>query len=287
MADRASAQAAVDPRLTPARPDLAAKHLTGRVQAARFVEGEEREVIEPLAPLRRTPSPDATLDTEALKGERVTVYEIEEGWAWGQLASDGYVGFLPAGALGSPGAAPTHKVASLRTLVFPGPSIKLSPLEALPFAARIAIARTEPPFAVTASGGYVAARHLTPLDVNEIDLVAVAERFLGAPYLWGGKTSLGIDCSGLVQVAMTACGIACPRDADLQERTLGEPLPTDLRTLRRGDLLFWPGHVAVVRDADTLIHANGFHMAVALEPIMEAVARNRAAESEISSIRRI
>src|SRR5262245_29338513 len=225
MAEREGGQTALDPRLTPVRPDLAAKHLAGRVKAARFVDGEELEVIDPQAPLRRTPSPDAPLDTEALKGERVTVYEIEEGWAWGQLASDGYVGFMPAGALASPGAAPTHKVATLRTLVFPGPSIKLPPIEAFPFGARLAIARSEPPFAITAAGGYVAARHLAPLDARETDVVAVAERFLGAPYLWGGKTSLGVDCSGLVQVAMSACGIPCPRDSDMQERALGKALP--------------------------------------------------------------
>src|SRR3954471_18710135 len=123
---------ALDPRLTPARPDLAAKQLDGTVQAARFVDGDLREVIEPLAPVRRTPSPDAPLDTEALKGERVTVYEsTAEGWAWGQLVSDGYVGWPPANALASPRTAPTHKVAVPRTLVFPGPSIKTPPVEAL------------------------------------------------------------------------------------------------------------------------------------------------------------
>jgi|SRR5262245_35073556 len=289
MAEREGGQTALDPRLTPVRPDLAAKHLAGRVKAARFVDGEELEVIDPQAPLRRTPSPDAPLDTEALKGERVTVYEIEEGWAWGQLAADGYVGFMPAGALGSPGAVPTHKVASLRTLVFPGPSIKLPPIEALPFGSRLAIAHTEPPFAITASGGYVAARHVVPLDASEPDFVAVAERFLGTPYLWGGKTSLGIDCSGLVQVAMSACGIACPRDSDMQERALGTALaqPIDLTALRRGDLLFWPEHVAIARDPTTLIHANAFHMAVALEPLAEAVARIRSAGSELTGVRRI
>ena len=246
------------------------------------------EVVEPQAPLRHAPSPDAPLDTEALKGERVTVYETEEGWAHGRLETDGYVGYLPASALGPPGPAPTHKVAALRTLVFPGPSIKLPPLEALPLGARLAVARIEGPFAITASGGYVPARHLALPDAMESDFVAVAERFLGAPYLWGGKTSLGLDCSGLVQVALAACGVASPRDSHVQEQALGKLLAasTDISKLRRGDLLFWKGHVAIVRDEATLIHANAFHMAVAIEPIAEAITRIRAAGSDVTSVRR-
>ena len=280
---------ALDPRLTPARADIAAKHLEGKVEAARFVEGEPREVVEPQAPLRRAPSPEAPLDTEALKGERVTVYETtDEGWAWGQLESDGYVGWLPAGALRSPGPAPTHRVVALRTLAFPGPSIKLPPLEALPLGCRLAVARIETPFALTASGGFIPARHVAPLDTSESDFVAVAERFVGAPYLWGGKTSLGLDCSGLVQVALAACGIRCPRDSDMQEKALGQPVATaDLSDLRRGDLLFWKGHVAIVRDRATLLHANAFHMAVAAESLSEAIARIRAAGSEPTSVRRL
>ncbi len=161
--------------------------------------------------MRREPRPDAPLDTEALKGERVTVYETNaEGWAWGQLATDGYVGWLPANALAPPGAAPTHKVTALRTLVFPGPSFKLPPLEALPLGARVAVVRMHDRLAVTSSGSYVPAAHLAPIDVNEPDFVAVAERFLGVPYLWGGKTALGLDCSGLVQIALAACGVSCP-----------------------------------------------------------------------------
>jgi cell wall-associated NlpC family hydrolase len=246
------------------------------------------EVAEPQAPLRHAPSPDAPLATEALKGERVIVYETEEGWAHGRLETDGYVGYLPASALCPPGPAPTHKVATLRTLVFPGPSIKLPPLEALPLGARLAVARIDGPFAITASGGYLPARHLAPLDAMESDFVAVAERFLGAPYLWGGKTSLGLDCSGLVQVALAACGIASPRDSHVQENALGKPLAsaTDLSKLRRGDLLFWNGHVAIVRDEVALIHANAFHMAVAIEPTVEAIERIRAAGSEVTSLRR-
>jgi cell wall-associated NlpC family hydrolase len=281
---------APDPRLTPARADIAAKHLEGKVAAARFVEGEPREVAEPQAPLRRAPSPEAPLDTEALKGERVIVYETtDEGWAWGQLESDGYVGWLPAGALRTPGPAPTHRVVALRTLVFPGPSIKLPPLEALPLGGRLAIARLEAPFALTASGGCIPARHLAPLDASENDFVAVAERFAGVPYLWGGKTSLGLDCSGLVQVALAACGVPCPRDSDMQETALGKPLspPFDLSKLRRGDLIFWSGHIAIVRDPATLIHANAFHMAVALEPIAEAIGRIRARWGEVTSVRRL
>jgi cell wall-associated NlpC family hydrolase len=279
---------AFDPRLTPARADLAAKHLEGKVKAARYVEGRVYDVIEPQAPLRREPRPDASLDTEALKGERVTIYDVNgEGWAWGQLAADGYVGWLPENALAPPGAAPTNKVTALRTLVFPGPSIKLPPLEALPLSARLAIARIEDRMAVTPSGAYVPAAHLAPLDENESDFVAVAERFLGTPYLWGGKTALGLDCSGLVQVALTACGISCPRDSDMQEDALGTAVHADLSSLNRGDLVFWKGHVAIARDRSNLLHANAYHMAVAIEPIADAVIRIRNAGSEITSIRRI
>jgi hypothetical protein len=278
-----------DPRLTPARADLAARHLQGSVSAARFVDGIVREVVDPQAPLRRHPAPDAPLETEALHGERVTVYErTVEGWCWGQLEADGYVGWLPDNALGTADVAATHKVTALRTLVFPGPAIKLPPLMALPLGARLTVARVQGVFAVTQAGGFVPVTHLAPLDVMECDFVAVAERFLGTPYLWGGKTSFGLDCSALVQVALTACGVSCPRDSDMQEAALGAPVawPGD-RTLRRGDLVFWKGHVAIVRDAATLLHANAHHMAVVAEPMTEAIARIEAAGSEVTSVRRL
>ena len=276
----------LDPRITPARPDLAAAHLEGKVAAARFVTGETREVIDAQAPVRRAPTPDAEQMTEALMGERVTIYEFnEEGWAWGQLDADGYVGWLPSNALITSRIAATHAVTALRTLAFPGPSIKLPPLAAPPLGSRLAVLRMHERFAVT-DVGYVPAGHLAPLATSEKDFVAVAERFLGTPYLWGGKTNNGLDCSGLVQVALNACGIAAPRDSDMQERALGA-LVTSLSTLERGDLVFWKGHVAIVRDGSTFVHANGFHMAVAVEPIAACIARIRAAGSEVTSVRRI
>jgi len=278
---------AFDPRITPARADLAAEHLEGKVSAARFAQGRVMEVIEPQAPLRREPRPDTPLDTEALKGERVTIYDSNaEGYSWGQLAADNYVGWLPTNALAFAGPAPTHKVVALRTFAFPGPSIKLPPVEALPLGATLAVVRFADRMAVTASGVYVPAPHLVPVDEFEKDFVAVAERFLGVPYLWGGKTALGLDCSGLVQISLTACGISCPRDSDMQEAALGAPV-ADCANLKRGDLVFWKGHVAVVRDAESLLHANAFHMAVAIEPVAEAVTRIRAAGGEVSAVRRI
>jgi Bacterial dipeptidyl-peptidase Sh3 domain/NlpC/P60 family len=281
----------LDPRITPARRDLAAKHLAGVVQAERFVEGKPYEIASAQAPVRDAPSHEAELQTEALKGERVTIYDIgPEGWAWGQLAVDGYVGYLPASALGAPGPAATHKVTALRTFVYPGPSIKLPPLEALSFGCRLAIARQEEPFAITASGGHVPLFHLAPVETMEPDFVAVAERFLQTPYLWGGKTSLGLDCSGLVQLALAACGIPCPRDTDMQQQALGSALapPFDLGSLRRGDLVFWKGHVAIVRDGATLVDANASrHMAVAIEAIAPAITRIRAIAGEVTSVRRL
>ena len=279
-----------DPRLTPARADLAAKHLQGKVPAARYVEGRVLEVVAPTAPLRREPRPDAALDTEALEGERVTIYDAnEDGWSWGQLAADGYVGWLPSEALAPCGPAPTHKVVALRTLVFPGPSIKLPPLEALPLGATLALTRVQERLAITARGGYLPAAHVAPLDAYEPDFVSVAERFVGVPYLWGGKTALGLDCSGLVQVALTACGIAGPRDSDMQEVALGTPIAVagDFSNLQRGDLVFWKGHVAMVRDPASLLHANAFHMSVVIEPLAPALTRIRTAGSEVSSVRRL
>jgi cell wall-associated NlpC family hydrolase len=284
----AARPASFDPRVTAARPDLAAAHLRGEVEASRYVDGTVFEVFDPVAPVRKSPVPDAALETEALKGERVTIYDQDgEGWGWGQLHADRYVGWLPMNALRAPGPEPTHKVAVVRTILFPGRSIKAQPVEGLPLGSRLAVTGEDGELARLATGGYVPARHLAPLDAAAPDFVAVAERFLGVPYLWGGKTSLGIDCSGLVQVALTACGIACPRDSDMQ-RALGTAVaPGEPAHLRRGDLVFWNGHVAIVRDAMTLLHANGFHMAVTAEPLREALARISAAGSEVVAVKRL
>ncbi|HLX16461.1 MAG TPA: NlpC/P60 family protein [Bradyrhizobium sp.] len=277
-----------DPRLTPARGDLAAKYLEGKVPAKRFVAGEEFEIADAIAPLRCAPSAGAELATQALKGERAMIYDRNgEGWAWGQLTSDGYVGWLPDRALTKPSSAPTHKVTSLRTFAFPGPSIKLEPVETLVMGTRLAVSREEGAFAVTREGWYLPRQHVGLTDSYAPDFVAVAERFAGTPYLWGGKTSLGIDCSGLVQVSLNAAGTGCPRDSDMQQDGLGSELSPSEKKLKRGDLIFWKGHVAIVRDAETIVHANAHHMATVIENTREAIARIKASGSEITSIKRM
>lgn len=265
-----------DSRRTPARPDLAAAHLEGVVAAERYVEGVRMEVMAPVLPLKKTPGFDKPLETEALRGESFIVYEQgEEGWAWGQLERDGYVGWLPSDTLAMPGGGHTHKVRAIRTFAYPGPSIKLPVAHVFSVGSRLVIDEIKDGFARTSDGLYLYAAHLESADAVEPDFVAVAERFLNTPYLWGGKSGFGIDCSGLVQVSLDAAGILAPRDSDMQAAELGEPMEItpDFSNLRRGDLIRWKGHCGIMLDEARLLHANGHHMMVAIEALATAVER--------------
>ncbi len=276
-----------DRRLTPARPEIAAKHLEGRVAAARFVEGVAMQVKEGVVDVKREPRPDAPLDTQAIYGDCVTVYDDEEGWCWGQLASDGYVGWIAANALWSRVEAPTHVVCVPRSFVYSAANMKAPTILALPLGAAVRIVEQRDAFLATSDGGFLYAKHLSSIGAHVGDFVAVAETLIGVPYLWGGKSPLGIDCSGLVQCALALAGVAAPRDSDLQQGELGRPV-TQEEPLQRGDLVFWKGHVGIMRDASTLLHANATHMLVTSEPLEEVRARNVAAGAgEVTAIKRL
>lgn len=275
-----------DKRLTPARPDLAARHLEGKVEAARFVDGRRMQVKEGVADLKREPRPDARLDTQALYGETVIVYDDEEGWSWVQLERDSYVGWIAANVLWSRIETPTHRVCVPRTFVFPRPEIKDPPLLALPLGADVEIVGERDKFLIEAGSGFLYRPHLTPREARVADFVAMAESLIGAPYLWGGKSWLGVDCSGLVQTSLAMAGIEAPRDTDLQEKGLGRAL-AEGEPLRRGDLVFWKGHVGIMQDAERLLHANAFHLQVASEPFAPARERILASGSAVTSVRRL
>jgi cell wall-associated NlpC family hydrolase len=276
-----------DRRVTPARPDLAARHLEGKIDAARFVEGRRMQVRDGVADVKREPRPDSRLDTQALYGETVVVYDEDEGWAWAQLERDLYVGWIPANVLWSRIDAPTHRIRVPRSFVFPRPDIKDPPLLALPLGAGVAIVGERDAFAITSDGGFIYRSHLIGADERVADFVSVAETLTGAPYLWGGKSSLGVDCSGLVQTSLQLAGVEAPRDTDMQEKALGRAL-AEGEPLQRGDLVFWKGHVGVMRDSVLLLHANATHMQVASEPLEEVRARNlKAGAGPVTSIKRL
>jgi cell wall-associated NlpC family hydrolase len=276
-----------DPRLHAYRRDLAAEVLRGVVEAERYVQGEARQVIASVLPLRREPRFDANLDTELLLGETVTVYDESEGWAWAQSTRDCYVGYAPSEGLSRKIVAPTHRVAALRSYVYPEPDGKTPPLSLLSLNALITVAEEGGKFHALAGGGYVFAGHVVSLGETARDFVTVAESFLGTPYLWGGRTSIGVDCSGLVQLSLEAAGQAAPRDADMQSAALGRVIDPRKDELRRGDLVFWEGHVGIMTSATDFIHANAFHMAVEQEPFARARKRIKDVGYAVTCVRRL
>ena len=279
----------LDPRRNAYRSDLAAEALRDKVQAPRYVPGEPRQVVHSATPLRDAPDARGSWTTEALFGELLTVYEERDGWAWVQLERDGYVGYLRPAALSAQIKRPTHRVQALGTFRYPSADVKACPWMQLSMNSMLAVAEMGPAFARLEDGSFIPARHIADRDSYAPDFVAVAERFTGVPYLWGGKTRLGVDCSGLLQIAMQAAGHECPRDSDMQQGELGKDVPIrdDLDGLMRGDFVFWKGHVGIMVDAYLLLHANAHHMAVVVEPLASAVDRIARAGLSLTAIRRL
>ncbi|MEX0304836.1 MAG: C40 family peptidase [Leisingera sp.] len=256
-----------DRRRLPMNTRVAAAHLEDVPEGVKRVEGTSARISVPVADLLRAPA--GSRDRQLVYGEPVTVFEDHGGWSFLQAAKDGYAGYVPSTALAAPFEV-THWVSAPATHAYTADDFKSPEAHALSHGSRIQVISGEGRFVET-NLGFIPARHLSPLGAHTDDPVAVAELFLGTPYLWGGNSRFGIDCSGLVQAALLACGIPCPGDSDMQETELGEPAPA--ADYQRGDLLFWKGHVALVRDTQTLIHANAHDMAVAVEPIAVAIER--------------
>lgn len=256
----------LDPRLHAFRPDLADESLRDRVRADRFVAASSRQVRRGNLFLHQAPETNSGIASELLFGETVRVFETRNGWAWLRNDTDGYVGYAQSAGLDEIIHAATHTVAALRTWLYPDPDLKSPPSEILSMNSRICVDRTDGQYSGLAGGGWVWSGHLARLDSFESDHAAVAMRFLGTPYLWGGRTSIGLDCSGLVQMALARCGKTVPRDSDMQETTAGEAVPFtgDYAVLRHGDQVIWPGHCGFWLDENRFIHANATDMMVSI-----------------------
>lgn len=260
-----------DRRLTPANGRVAAEALRDSAEAEQYVAGAARRLSVPVADLLSAPR--GKRERQVVRGESLTVYEDLDGWSFVELGRDGYVGYLRSDTVHK-GDVPTHRVAIRMTHLYPQADLKAPEIHALSHMSQVQVLDEDGRFART-PGGYIPKTHLAPLDQHLIDPVQIAELYLGTPYLWGGNSGFGIDCSGLVQASCLCCGIPCPGDSDLQEAALGRALSEDA-PLRRGDLIFWKGHVAWVADPDTILHANAHHMAVSFEPLQDAITRIEA-----------
>lgn len=259
-----------DPRITPWRDGIAARSLEGVLEAEVYLDPKAMGCRAPATAIRATADDRSEQMDQLLFGERFEVLEEEGGWLFGQAARDGYVGFVEAAALQPAGAMPTHRVSAIRTYAFAEASIKSRAVGPYSINSLVTVEAVEGKLAKVTGAGWMTAAHLAPIGSFEDDWAAVAERFVGAPYLWGGRESLGLDCSGLVQQALFACGRACPRDTD-QQQALGAPI--EAADFARGDLVFWRGHVAIGLGDGRIVHANGHHMATVVEPLAEAIAR--------------
>lgn len=270
---------AYDKRLHAFRPDLADARLKGEVTADRFVTGKPARIVASVADMLGEPRPDAGLNTQLLRGDNVTVFDEAEGWAWVQAERDGYVGYVSGGFLGPRSETPTHMVSAPRSFLYSGPDLRFPRLGELSLGSSVTVkdfAETRGTrYALLSTGEAMIAGHLRPVGEFSGDYVAVAETLLMTPYLWGGSTAFGIDCSGLVQLSMRMAGRDVPRDSDMQAARLGEPVEagSGYSRLRRGDLAFWKGHVAIMTDERTMIHANGHTMLVSREGLAEAIGR--------------
>lgn len=265
----------LDRRLNVFRPDLADEKLKGRVEADRFIKGEPAQIALPVAGLRPKPDLASGIDTELLLGEAIRVFDSADGWAFVQAEADGYVGYLPEAAVCAVEES-THIVTAPRTFLYPAAELRKPPVAALSMGSRLTFVGEEETrgtrYLMTATGEGVIAAHCLPVDrLVSNDYVAVALRFLETPYLWGGRSGFGIDCSGLVQLSMAMTGKFALRDTDMQVKSLGTEI--ERGHLRRGDLVFWKGHVGIMEDEKTLLHANGHTMTVSRENLDEAIER--------------
>jgi cell wall-associated NlpC family hydrolase len=279
--------APLDPREHPFRTDLAASYLEGKVDAERFVDGEDTGVAVGALSVREGPGAAFRQSSELLFGERFTVYQRTDGWAWGQSQTDGYVGYVSVDGLGSVPGTCSHEVAALRTYLFSAPDLKSMPLDVLHMTTRITVQGSEGDYAHLVGGGFVHQRHLATLPTVESDHVATARRFRGALYAWGGRSSIGLDCSGLVQLALARAGISAPRDSDQQARSTGKLVEGGLEAALPGDLLYMRGHVVILSEPGRVLHANAHHMAVAEEGLADFLARITGMGLEITAVRRV
>ncbi len=265
----------LDRRLNIFRADLADETLKGKVEAERFVKGTPAQVTVPVIGLRPKPDLTAGVDTELLLGETIRVFEKVSGWAWVQADADGYAGYLPETAFGQT-VASTHRIIAPRTFLYPAAELRKPPVAALSMGSQMRFvgeAETRGTrYLMTENGeGVIAAHCLNVEQRSAEDYVSIALRFLETPYLWGGRSGFGIDCSGLVQLSMAMAGTSVLRDTDMQVRSLGTEITRE--ELRRGDLVFWKGHVGIMEDEETLLHANGHTMNVSRENLDEAIKR--------------